>query len=48
MKEIKRALKKLKVKGEIQIKPIAQDRYAVYVNNVYFGIWDSIRKTFVD
>ena len=48
MKEIKEALERLKVKGEIKIKPIAPDRYAVYIDNVYFGIWDSIRKTFVD
>lgn len=48
MKEIKEALERLKVKGEIKIKPIAPDRYAVYINNVYFGIWDSIRNTFVD
>lgn len=48
MKEIFEALKKLKIKGTVVIIPISKDRFAVYVNNEYFGIWDSKRKTFVD
>lgn len=48
MKEIEEALKKLNVKGIIIVRWIATDRIAVYVNNKYFGIWDTVRKTFVD
>lgn len=48
MKEIFEALTKLGVKGTITTKRISADRIAVYVNGKYFGIWDTIRKTFVD
>lgn len=48
MKEIKEALKKLNVKGTIAVKWISADRIAVYVNNEYFGIWDTAKKIFVD
>lgn len=48
MKEIKEALDKLGVNGTFSAKWIASDRIAIYVNNEYFGIWDMVRKTFVD
>ena len=48
MKEIKKALNELGVKGHITTKWITTDRIAVYVGDEYFGIWDTIRKTFVD
>ena len=48
MKALFEALTKLGVKGAIVTKWITADRIAVYVNGKYFGIWDTIRKTFVD
>ena len=48
MKEIKEALNKLNVKGYVTSKWITTDRIAVYIDDVYFGIWDTVRKTFVD
>ena len=47
-KYMKEALKKLGVKGHITTKWITKDRIAVYVDNEYFGIWDTVRQTFVD
>lgn len=48
MKEILEALKTLGVEGSVTIRYIDKNRTAVYVNGEYFGIWDTIRKTFVD
>ena len=48
MKELKEALKKLNIKGKVSVKYISTDRISVYVDDKYFGIWDTIRKTFVD
>lgn len=48
MKEIKEAMNKLNVNGHITTKWITTDRIAVYVDDNYFGIWDTTRKTFVD
>lgn len=48
MKEIKEALNKLAVTGCVTTKWITKDRIAVYVDDDYFGIWDTTRKTFVD
>lgn len=42
------ALIELGVKGTIAARWIATDRIAVYVNNEYFGIWDTVTKNFVD
>jgi len=48
-KEITAALEKLGVKGEITLHPpIDPLRIVVTVNGKYFGIWDVLRKTFVD
>lgn len=47
--EIIKALEILGVKGEIELRPpIDPLRIVVTVNGEYFGIWDVIRKTFVD
>lgn len=47
--EIITALEILGVGGRITLRPIADlDRIEVRVNGVYFGVWDVIRKTFVD
>lgn len=47
--EIINALKILGVSGEITLHPpIDPLRIVVTVNGEYFGIWDVIRKTFVD
>lgn len=48
MEEIKIALEKLGIKGNITIRYISIDRYEVFVNNKHFGIWDANKKTFVD
>lgn len=48
MKFLLKALKELKVKGKVTVKRAAPDRLTVYVNGVYFGLWDTTRKTFVD
>lgn len=48
MKEIKKALEILGVTGTVQLRQIAADRIEVTVDGSYFGIWDSVRKTFVD
>ena len=48
MKDLYSALTKLGIKGTITTKWITTDRLAVYVNDEYLGIWDTIRKTFVD
>lgn len=48
MKEIMKALRTLGVNGYVTTKQITFDRYAVYVDSDYFGIWDTNRKTFVD
>lgn len=48
-KEILEALKILGVKGEIALRPpIDPLRIVVTVDGEYFGIWDVLRKTFVD
>lgn len=47
--EINKALEILGVKGETSLRPLSYpDRIEVTVNGVYFGVWDTIRKTFVD
>lgn len=47
--EIIRAVEKLGAKGEISIRPpIDPLRIVVTLNGAYFGVWDVIRKTFVD
>lgn len=46
--EIKNALEILGVNGKATFRYISHDRVEVKVNGEYFGIWDSIRKTFVD
>lgn len=47
--EIITALEILGVHGRITIRPIKDlDRIEVSVNGEYFGVWDSVRKTFVD
>lgn len=43
------ALEILGVSGEIELRPpIDPLRIVVTVNGEYFGIWDVLRKTFVD
>lgn len=48
MGEIRKALKSLGIKGDVTTRWITEDRIAVYINNEEFGIWDTVRKTFVD
>ena len=48
MKEIMTALEKLGVNGNITTKVVTPGRIIVYVNNEYFGMWDTHKKTFVD
>lgn len=43
------ALEILGVSGEIELRPpIDPLRIVVTVNGEYFGIWDVLRKTFID
>ncbi len=47
--EIIKALEILGFKGEISLRPpIDPLRIVVIVDGEYFGIWDVLRKTFVD
>ena len=53
--EIRRALDTLGYKGvfnmdddPVVIKKVSLDRYRVEYRGEYMGIWDSIKKTFVD
>lgn len=47
--EIIIALKALGVNGEVSFSPNKyQDRIKVIVNGEYFGLWDMVKKTFVD
>lgn len=46
--EIKKAIDQLGVDGYVRTEWITWDRIAVYIHNDYFGIWDTVRKTFVD
>lgn len=48
MKEIMKGLRALGVSGYVTTKMMVFDRYAVYVDSDYFGIWDTEKKTFVD
>ena len=49
MKELFEALDKLGVKGvKIIVNWITDDRIAVFIDDEYFGIWDTVKKTFVD
>jgi len=48
VKEIKKALKYLGVKGSVRIEDVSIDRIKVFVNGEYFGIYDTQRRTFVD
>ena len=48
-KEILAALERLGVNGEITMRqPIDPLRIVVTVDGEYFGVWDVLRKTFVD
>lgn len=47
--EILKALEILGVTGEVELRPPLDPlRIVVTVNGEYFGIWDVLRKTFVD
>ena len=48
MKGIRAALNALEVKGVITFERIDESRVKVFVNSKYFGIWDAVKKTFVD
>lgn len=48
MKEIMKALRGLGAGGIVTTKHITTGRFAVYLDGEYFGIWDTIRQTFVD
>ena len=46
--EIAKAFEILGVTGTVHLRQIAPDRIEVTVDGEYFGIWDCVRKTFVD
>lgn len=48
---IKKALEKLGVHGTVRIAEIAPGdttRFTVYINDEYFGVYDTDKNTFVD
>lgn len=45
---VKNALEKLGVKGSVRIKESSFNAYIVFVNNKYFGVFDTNKNTFVD
>lgn len=48
MKEIKEALKKLGVTGKVITKQHDSFTVTVYVDGKRFGLWDTVKKTFVE
>lgn len=40
--------KSMNLKGEVTTKAIDTDRYIIYLDGKYFGIYDTRRNTFVD
>lgn len=38
----------MKINGEITAKAIDTDRYIIYLDGGYYGIYDTRRNTFVD
>lgn len=46
--ELYAALHRLSIRQTVRIDWIAVDRISVEVDGEYFGIWDTVRKTFVD
>lgn len=38
----------MKIKGEITTRAVDTDRYIIYLNGRYYGIYDTRRNTFVD
>lgn len=48
MEEIKEALKQLGVTGRIRIVKHDSFTVDVYVDGVWFGLWDLVKKTFVE
>ena len=45
---IKAALRAFGVSGSTKAEYVTDDRVKVTVNGEYFGLWDSVRNTFVD
>jgi hypothetical protein len=48
LKEIKEALKKLGITGKIKIEKYDSFTVTVYVDGKKFGLWDTVKKTFVE
>ncbi len=48
LERIKNALNTYGCTGRAQGEYIAEDRIRITVNGEYFGIWDTVRNTFVD
>jgi hypothetical protein len=48
LERIKNALNTYGCSGRAQGEYIAEDRIRITVNGEYFGIWDTVRNTFVD
>lgn len=48
MKEIKKALKKLGITGKVRTEKYDSFTVTVYVNNKKIGLWDTVKKTFVE
>ena len=48
MKEINEALKKLGVTGKVTTQQHDSFTVMVYVDSKKFGLWDTVKKTFVE
>lgn len=46
--DIIRALVAFEVIGDVQIRNHITGRFVVTVNDEYYGVWDEVKKTFVD
>lgn len=48
MKDLIKALEILGINGTVTTNEITHGRILILVDGEYFGIWDVVRKTFVD
>jgi copper chaperone CopZ len=48
LKEIKKALRKLGVKGQVTTVRYDSFTVTVYVDGKKFGLWDTVKNTFVE
>ncbi|MDR1298798.1 MAG: hypothetical protein LBJ84_00920 [Oscillospiraceae bacterium] len=42
------ALAALGARGKCRVVPVGMNRYTVFIDGRFYGIWDNIREAFVD